>query len=118
MTTRKKPAPRRKPAVAAAKPTPAPVNKPAPAKPATAKQPPKDKGKKTKTVRDSFNMPEHDYALIGLLKKRALAAALEIKKSELLRAGLKVLSRMPEKEFLAALATVDPVKTGRPKKKK
>ncbi len=76
------------------------------------------KAKKTKTVRDSFNMPDFDYALIGVLKKRALGAATEVKKSELLRAGLKSLAAMNEKEFSAALKAVHIVKTGRPGKKK
>ncbi len=76
------------------------------------------KAKKTKTVRDSFNMPDFDYALIGVLKKRALGAATEVKKSELLRAGLKSLAAMSDREFSAALKAVHIVKTGRPGKKK
>lgn len=76
------------------------------------------KAKKTKTVRDSFNMPDFDYALIGVLKKRALGAATEVKKSELLRAGLKSLAVMNDREFSAALKAVHIVKTGRPGKKK
>ena len=76
------------------------------------------KAKKTKTVRDSFNMPDFDYALIGVLKKRALGAATEVKKSELLRAGLKSLAAMNDREFSAALKAVHIVKTGRPGKKK
>jgi hypothetical protein len=76
------------------------------------------KAKKTKTVRDSFNMPDFDYALIGVLKKRALGAATEVKKSELLRAGLKSLAAMNDREFSAALMAVHIVKTGRPGKKK
>jgi hypothetical protein len=76
------------------------------------------KEKKAKTVRDSFNMPDFDYALIGALKKRALAVSIEVKKSELLRAGIKSLAAMPEKEFVAALKSVHVVKTGRPGKKK
>ena len=76
------------------------------------------KAKKTKTVRDSFNMPDFDYALIGVLKKRALGAATEVKKSELLRAGLKSLAALNDKEFSVALKAVHVVKTGRPGKKK
>ncbi len=76
------------------------------------------KAKKTKTVRDSFNMPDFDYALIGVLKKRALGAATEVKKSELLRAGLKLLVAMNDGEFSAALKAVHIVKTGRPGRKK
>lgn len=76
----------------------------------------KASAKKEKTVRDSFNMPAADYALISELKKRALAAAREIKKSELLRAGLKMLSALGDEAFKVALAAVPAIKTGRPKK--
>ena len=40
-----------------------------------------------------------------------------MEKRELFRAGLKVLAAMKENEFLAALATVVSIKTGRPAKK-
>ena len=73
--------------------------------------------KKQKTIRDSFNMPASDYALIGDLKMRALKSAQHVKKSELLRAGLKMLAAQKDAEFLAALAAVDSIKTGRPPKK-
>ena len=76
------------------------------------------KAKKSKTVRDSFNMPDFDYALIGVLKKRALGMATEAKKSELLRAGIKLLAAMNDKGLSAALGAVHVVKTGRPGKKK
>lgn len=109
----------------AAKPVTKPAAKPAAKKPASKKSATKKtvavaetKAKKSKTMRDSFNMPEFDYDLIGVLKKRALAAATEVKKSELLRAGLKVLAAMTDKDFVAAVKAVEVVKTGRPGKKK
>lgn len=80
------------------------------------KQKPADK--KPKTVRDSFNMPADDYALIGVMKKRAIAVGREIKKSELLRAGLKTLAAMTEVAFAKAVAAVPAIKTGRPIKKR
>jgi hypothetical protein len=73
--------------------------------------------KKLKTVRDSFNMPVDDYALIAQLKKRALALEMVAKKSELLRAGLRLLARQGPDEFKSALATVPAIKTGRPGKR-
>ena len=73
--------------------------------------------KKQKTVRDSFNMPENDYALIGVLKIRAINAAHHVKKSELFRAGLHALAAMKDADFMTALTTLDSVKTGRPAKK-
>jgi len=67
-------------------------------------------------VRDSFTMPEADFALIAKLKSTALGARRAAKKSELLRAGLRALAAMNAKSLLAALDKLEPVKTGRPKK--
>lgn len=72
------------------------------------------KRKKPKLVRDGFTMPEADYALLGTLKKRALAAGREVKKSELLRAGLRALAALPDAPFLAAVEGVERIKPGRP----
>lgn len=75
------------------------------------------KAKKPKLVRDSFTFPETDYALIARLKQRALVAGHEVKKSEILRAGLAALEAMPEAELLKVLGAVERIKTGRPAKK-
>lgn len=72
--------------------------------------------KKEKLVRDSFTLPESDYALFATLKQRALAAGNEVKKSELLRAALAVLSALPDAAFVKAVGAVERIKTGRPKK--
>jgi hypothetical protein len=69
-----------------------------------------------KPVRDSFTMPQADYALIATLKARALAARRETKKSELLRAGLHALAALDRGGVLAVLRRLEPVKVGRPKK--
>ncbi len=74
--------------------------------------------KKLKTVRDSFNMPAEDHALIGMMKQRAHAQAVPVKKSELLRAGLRLLAALSDEVFMATLAAVPAVKTGRPGKEK
>ncbi len=68
-----------------------------------------------KPVRDSFTMPEGDFALIATLKARLLAAKRETKKSELLRAGLHALAALDSATLLAALNDLAPVKVGRPK---
>jgi len=52
------------------------------------------------------------------LKQRALKAAYPAKKSELLRAGIRLLAALPDKELLAALQATPAIKTGRPKGKK
>ena len=66
-------------------------------------------------VRDSFTMPEADFALIAQLKAGATAAGRPAKKSELLRAGLRLLAAQPAKALLGALDSLEPVKLGRPK---
>ena len=50
-----------------------------------------------------------------VLKQRALGAGREIKKSELLRAGLKVLAGLSDSALRSALQAVPSIKTGRPK---
>jgi hypothetical protein len=72
--------------------------------------------KKEKVVRDSFTMPKADYEKLAVLKKKCLDAGVAVKKSELLRAGLKLLESASEKRLLAAIAAVETVKTGRPSK--
>lgn len=72
--------------------------------------------KKPKLVRDSFTFPENEYALLAVLKERALQAGCTIKKSELLRAGLLALQAMPDTKLLDVLNTVERIKTGRPAK--
>jgi hypothetical protein len=72
--------------------------------------------KKPKLVRDSFTMPESDYALFASLKQRALAAGADVKKAELLRAGLALLAKLNDAELVKAIGLVERIKTGRPKK--
>ncbi len=72
------------------------------------------KVKKPKLVRDSFTIPKMEYAVLDELKQRALRLTRAVKKSELLRAGVKALAAMPDAAFLAALKTVPTIKTGRP----
>lgn len=113
-----KPAATAKPAAkAAAKPkTVAPaVSKPA-TKPAAAVVPAKEtKTKKPKLVRDSFTIPKDEYAVVETLKQRAAALAQPAKKSELLRAGLKLLAGLSDTALRSALQAVPSIKTGRPK---
>ncbi len=74
--------------------------------------------KKPKMVRDSFTMPKDEYAVIDSLKQRAGKPGHSIKKSELLRAGIKALAAMSDIQFKAALSNVPAIKTGRPKNAK
>jgi len=74
------------------------------------------KHKKPKLVRDSFTFPKDEYQAIAGLKQKALGLKHSAKKSEILRAGLKLLSSLNDKAFLAALNNVPALKTGRPAK--
>lgn len=75
-----------------------------------------EKPVKAKLVRDGFTMPASDFALIAMLKARAIAGRREAKKSELLRAGLHALAQLDGDALVLALNRLEPVKTGRPKK--
>ncbi len=72
------------------------------------------KEKKPKLVRDSFTIPKAEYTVIEDLKQRAGKLSSQVKKSELIRAGIKSLAAMSNAEFLAALKLVPTIKTGRP----
>ena len=128
----KKAAPAKKP-VAAKKPAAKTAIKPKAPKAATALKPVKaakpakaakptdavaaPKIKKSKLVRDSFSMPEPEYAVLGSVKKACLKAGVEVKKSELLRIGVALISKMDVTGLKAVLATLPPLKAGRPKSK-
>jgi hypothetical protein len=103
-TTKVKPATKKADALASAKTKAKPIAKPA-----------IPKIKKTKLVRDSFTIPKDEYVALQNLKERAVQLGRSVKKGELLRAGLLALSTMSDAAFLATLATVPALKTGRPK---
>ena len=122
-----KPASRRAPA--ATKPAATPARKPAAAKPVAAGKAAKApaaptagksekpaKAKKVKLVRDSFTMPDTEYAVIALLKKRCLEAGVSAKKSEILRAAVAGLAKLSDASVVAAIRRLDAIKTGRPAK--
>ena len=71
---------------------------------------------KKKVIRDSFTMPQDDYAKIAALKQICLKAGVHAKKSELLRAGLHTLAGLSSAQLKQALARLQPIKAGRPKK--
>lgn len=74
------------------------------------------KPKKPKLVRDSYAMPEVEYAQIAELKKRLLAQGTAVKKNELLRGGIAALAALTDAELKAVMAGVERIKTGRPAK--
>lgn len=62
---------------------------------------------KSKIVRDKFSMPQSDYAKIEELKQLCLKSGLQVKKSQLLRAGLQALQKMNASQLKAALSSLD-----------
>jgi hypothetical protein len=74
--------------------------------------------KKSKLVRDSFTIPKAEYTVLDDLKQRAGKLASSVKKSELIRAGIKALAAMTDAAFMAAVKVVPTIKTGRPSKAK
>ena len=62
-----------------------------------------EKPKKPKLVRDSFTIPKIEYKVLQDSKDRAAALGRPVKKSELLRAGLKALAGMSDEAFVSAL---------------
>ncbi len=81
-----------------------------------AKAPKEEKPKKPKLVRDSFTIPKVEYVVLEALKVRAAKLGTPAKKSELLRAGIKLLAATTDSALAAALAAVPAIKTGRPSK--
>ena|SRR5215831_5734737 len=68
---------------------------------------------RAKVRRDGFTMPASDYALIAHIQAASLQAGLSVTKSEVLRAGLQVLSQLPPAELTRVLRGLEKVKTGR-----
>ena len=61
---------------------------------------------KAPRVRDSFALPEADYALIASLKLAARRNGLKAKKNELIRLGLRALDDLSPTELLDRLLTM------------
>jgi hypothetical protein len=122
-STKRKPA-MAKPAAPARRPAAPTAAKAASAK-AAAKPAKKEKktkkgnGKiepKMKVIRDSFTMPQNDFVKISELKQACMKAGVQVKKSELLRAGLHALGKLSVAQLKQTIAQMEQIKTGRPKK--
>ncbi|CCD30319.1 hypothetical protein CAGGBEG34_800002 [Candidatus Glomeribacter gigasporarum BEG34] len=68
-----------------------------------------------KVVRDTFSIPESDYLLLNKCKNRGIEFKCVVNKSEIVRAGLILLNKLPDEEFVKALKLVKKIKMGRPK---
>ena len=65
-------------------------------------------------VRDSFTMPEHEYAVLAEVKQACLRAGIDVKKSELLRIGVALLGQVDIGTLKDVRAALPQLKTGRP----
>ena len=65
-------------------------------------------------VRDSFTMPESEYAVLLEVKQACLRAGVDVKKSELLRIGVALLGQLDVATLQGVLAALPQLKTGRP----
>src|SRR3989338_3594381 len=71
---------------------------------------------KVKIVRDSFTMQQSEYQKIAEIKEACLKAGLHVKKSEVLRAGLKALCEKNDAQLKQSFRALEKIRTGRPKK--
>ena len=65
-------------------------------------------------VRDSFTMPEQEYAVLAEVKQACLRAGIDVKKSELLRIGVALLGQLDVATLKTVLGALPQLKTGRP----
>lgn len=70
---------------------------------------------KAKVIRD-FSMPQAEYQKIAEIKEACLKAGLRVKKSEVLRAGVKALGEMNEAQLKHAMTGFGKIRAARPKK--
>jgi hypothetical protein len=97
---------------AAPKKAQSPAAKPFPAPKSTNAAKPK----KVKIIRDSFTMPDAEYALLAEVKQRCLAGGVAAKKSEVLRAAFLSFAAKSDTTLFKAIKALTPIKTGRPPK--
>jgi len=67
----------------------------------------------SRVKRDLFSMPEADYVLIQQIRQRVMRAGLDSNKSEVVRAGLRLLHSLADDELQEAMASVERIKPGR-----
>lgn len=77
----------------------------------------KPAAEEARVVRDGFTMPQGDYDILKALKAQCLKSGVEVKKSELLRAGVQALAALPAAKLLERMRALPAVKAGRKKSK-
>ena len=97
----------------AAKPAVKPAAKEAKAAPGVAAKKSK-KEPKVKKVHDTFSMPQTEHQKIAEIKEKCLEAGLQVKKNQVLRAGLKALLEMNEAQLKRAITQLKKTRAGHP----
>lgn len=89
-----------------------------------AKKPPSKQAKKLKErekkpglIRDSFTIPDDEYQILIDTKKRLVRSGLEVRKTEIVRAGLALVGQASLAELKKQLGALRKLKSGRPKRK-
>lgn len=68
-----------------------------------------------RVVREAFTLPENEQQQIETIRERALQQAVYATKSEVMRAGLLLVSELDDQQLMQLLERVEKVRTGRPK---
>ena len=68
-----------------------------------------------KVVREAFTIPANEHAQVEAMQKFMLQNAVAVSKSEVMRAGLLLLSQADDATRIAVFEGLERVKTGRPK---
>ena len=74
-----------------------------------------EKAPVAKVVREAFTIPEAEHAQIEAVRSALLSRAIAVSKSEVLRAGLLLLSEADTQTQEQIFDRLERVKTGRPK---
>jgi hypothetical protein len=66
-----------------------------------------------RAVRDSFSMPEDEYAIIAHVKKRLIKKEIAANKSQVVRMAFALLKRLGDKELVELFESLPEVRAGR-----
>ncbi len=77
----------------------------------------KERDKKPRLIRDSFTIPADEYQILIDAKKRLVRSGLEVRKTEIVRAGLAWVGQASLTELKKGLNALRKLKSGRPKRK-
>ena len=69
-----------------------------------------------KAARDSFTMPQDEHQFLETIQQNCLDEAVYVTKSEILRAGLAVIRKMPTSRILKIISNLPKLSPGRPRK--